>query len=260
MKNIPGLFMTAIVAFGCSDQPKIIEATHAADEQYQSGIFYEGKKTLIELESNAPKHKADPNSLHTVVVKETLPTAKYIYLKVQEKDEEYWLATNKMEVNIGDTYFYKAGLLKRNFKSKEHNRTFEKLYLVSSLIPVNHGRKPGNETVASAKATPRKTGPVEAAPGSIKIGDLVNNPEKYAGKTVQLTAECTKVNARIMGRNWLHLKDGSKDEYDLVVTSETHVPVGHQVTLTGTVVLNKDFGSGYYYDILVENGQVVSGI
>lgn len=256
---LPLVILTAFI-MSCSDQPKVIEATSVEKEQYQSGIFYEGKKPLIDLNASESKPTTASQALHTIVVKETLPTSKYIYLKVDEKGEEYWVATNKMEVEIGDTYFYRAGLLKRNFRSKEHNRTFDKLYLVSSLVPVNHGKKTGKEKVIAKGDNTRKTGPIVAAPGSIKIADLVSNPEKYAGKTVQLTAECTKVNARIMGRNWLHLKDGSKDEFDLVVTSSSNVPIGHQVTLTGTVAVNKDFGSGYYYDILVENGQVVSGL
>lgn len=261
MKNIHSIVILAILTLSCTDQPKVIEASKVESDQYQSGVFYEGKKPLIEFGSATDN--GDPkltSGLHTVIVKETLPTSKYVYLKVQEKDEEYWLATNKMEVAIGDTYFYRQGLFKKNFRSKEHNRTFDKLYLVSSLIPVNHGRNSGDEASTSNKETARKTGPIAAAPGSIKIADLVSNPDKYAGKTVQLTAECTKVNAKIMGRNWLHLKDGSKDDFDLVVTSTTQVPIGHQVTLTGTVTLNKDFGSGYYYDILVENGQVVAGL
>ncbi len=261
MKNPVILFILSILTFSCNDQPRVIEATSVAAEQYQSGVFYEGKKPLIELEPASDKGDAQPGTaVHTVVVKETLPTSKYIYLKVEEKGEEYWVATNKMEVEVGDTYFYRQGLFKKNFRSKEHNRTFDKLYLVSSLVPVNHGRKAGSETSTSNNEMARKAGPVEAAPGSIKIAELVSNPEKYAGKTVQLTAECIKVNARIMGRNWLHLKDGSKDDFDLVVTSSTEVPVGHQVTLTGTVTLNKDFGSGYYYNILIEEAQVVAGL
>ena len=260
MKNIHKLSLLALATlnFNCSDQPRVIEATRVARDPYQSGIFYEGKKPLIDLNASENKPATVEPDLHTIVVKETLPTSKYIYLKVDEKGEEYWVATHKMEVEIGDTYFFRAGLLKRNFISKEHHRTFDKLYLVSSLVPVDHGRKTGKVTATKSTGSTRKTGSIEAAPGSITIAELVNNPEKYAGKTVQLTAECTKVNARIMGRNWLHLKDGSKDEFDLVVTSSSNVPVGHQVTLTGIVALNKDFGSGYYYDMLLEHGQVVN--
>ena len=77
------------------------------------------------------------------------------------------------------------------------------------------------------------------------------------GKTIQISGQCVKLNPNIMGRNWVHLQDGSKDDYDLVITCDVQIPVGHTVTLTGKVVLNKDFGSGYKYDILLEEGQLV---
>ena len=60
-----------------------------------------------------------------------------------------------------------------------------------------------------------------------------------------------------MGRNWIHLRDGSQDDYDFVVTSSSMIPEGHVVTLSGTLNLDKDFGAGYRYDIIVENAQVI---
>jgi hypothetical protein len=61
-----------------------------------------------------------------------------------------------------------------------------------------------------------------------------------------------------MGKNWLHLKDGSQDDYDLVVTSDMMVPEGHVVTVSGVVALDKDFGAGYRYDIIVEDGKIIN--
>lgn len=60
-----------------------------------------------------------------------------------------------------------------------------------------------------------------------------------------------------MNRNWIHLKDGSKDDYDLVVTSDVFVPEGTALTLKAMVTLNKDFGAGYKYDLILENGTIV---
>ena len=84
---------------------------------------------------------------------------------------------------------------------------------------------------------------------------MVGNKTNLEGKTVTLKGICTKVNTKIMGRNWIHLKDGTMDDYDLVITSDQEIPVGHEVTIQGTVSLKKDFGSGYYYELLVENGK-----
>jgi hypothetical protein len=60
-----------------------------------------------------------------------------------------------------------------------------------------------------------------------------------------------------MDRNWIHLQDGSKNDFDLVVTSNSFVAEGAKVTLQGTVALNRDFGAGYRYDLILENGILV---
>ena len=65
-----------------------------------------------------------------------------------------------------------------------------------------------------------------------------------------------KVNNGIMGRNWVHVEDGSKsggNPLNLTVTTSLQIPVGSQVTLKGTIALDKDFGAGYRYPIIMEN-------
>ena len=91
----------------------------------------------------------------------------------------------------------------------------------------------------------------------MKIAELVANYKEYAGKTVQISGICTKVNANIMGKNWIHIKDGSKDEYDLVITSNTFVKEGDEITMKAVVSLNKDFGAGYTYDLILEEGIII---
>lgn len=59
-----------------------------------------------------------------------------------------------------------------------------------------------------------------------------------------------------MERNWIHLKDGTKNDFDLVVTSDTFVPEGSIITVKALVSLNKDFGAGYTYDLILENGTI----
>jgi hypothetical protein len=119
-----------------------------------------------------------------------------------------------------------------------------------------------NDGQAARKTDPQKNSGANALQkieneNSIKIVALVKNSKKYEGKSVQISGECVKINPNIMGRNWIHLKDGSKDDYDLVITSNTFVQVGSVVTMTGIVALNKDFGSGYFYAIILENGALV---
>ena len=56
-----------------------------------------------------------------------------------------------------------------------------------------------------------------------------------------------------MNRNWIHLQDGSEEGLDLTVTTTELVRLGDIVSLEGTIVLDKDFGAGYRYDIIMES-------
>ncbi|MEO1448165.1 MAG: nucleotide-binding protein, partial [Bacteroidota bacterium] len=93
--------------------------------------------------------------------------------------------------------------------------------------------------------------------GTLSILDLTTNPKAYSGQTVTLHGKVTKVNPQIMNRNWIHLQDGTADDIDLVITSTAEVAAGSVVTIKGTVVLNKDFGAGYSYALLVEDGELI---
>ena len=72
------------------------------------------------------------------------------------------------------------------------------------------------------------------------------------GKVIKVTGKCIKLNRMIMGRNWVHLQDGSGNNFDLTVTTTENVELGSIVTLEGTIALNKDFGAGYKYNVILE--------
>ena len=200
------------------------------------------------------------DEIHKAVALEVLPAKKYVYVRVKENGEEYWIAAMKTEVTPGNTYYFREGVMKTDYESKEYNRLFKKIYLVPSLVSEKHGLT--NNPAPSMSKTAENTagnpsgGPTEpiVKKGSVSIAELVNNADKYQGQTVQVTGRCVKINPNIMKRNWIHLKDGSKDDFDLVVTSQEFVKEGETVTFKATVALKKDFGAGYYYDLILENG------
>jgi len=80
------------------------------------------------------------------------------------------------------------------------------------------------------------------------------------GKTVSAQGKVVKVNNGIMGRNFVHVQDGTGDAAkgtnNLIVTSKQTAAVGDQVTVSGVVVLNRDFGSGYSYPLLIEEASI----
>ncbi len=97
-----------------------------------------------------------------------------------------------------------------------------------------------------------------AEPESRTVGALYLDKAALAGKVVRVKGKVVKVNNGIMGRNFLHVQDGTGDQgsNDLTVTSKQTAAVGDSVVITGKVVLDRDFGSGYAYPLLIEESAI----
>jgi hypothetical protein len=95
---------------------------------------------------------------------------------------------------------------------------------------------------------------------STTIGDLYKERASLDGKLVKLQGKVVKVNNQIMQRNFLHLQDGTGSaedgSNDITVTSQDTANIGDQVTVTGTLILDHDFGAGYRYPLLVEKASI----
>lgn len=209
----------------------------------------------------------NPN-LHKIEVTEVLGAGSYTYLKGKENDKEIWLAVTAMDAKVGDVYYYEGAMEMTQFKSKELNRTFESVYFVEKISKDPITDKAVQNNTANTQQAMTSPGPVtvgkkeikiEAAAGTITVGELFKNKANYAGKTVKIKAEVTKFSLEIMKKNWIHLQDGTEADgkFDLTVTTAEEFKVGDIVTIEGTVTLDKDFGYGYFYDVLVEDAKVV---
>ncbi len=98
-----------------------------------------------------------------------------------------------------------------------------------------------------------------AADSNLKtVAALNQNKATLVGKTVSAQGKVVKVNNGIMGRNFVHVQDGTGDanSNNLVVTSKQTANVGDQVAISGVVVVNRDFGSGYSYPLLIEDASI----
>lgn len=99
---------------------------------------------------------------------------------------------------------------------------------------------------------------VEKAPDGITIGELYKSRNDYANKTVIVRGQVVKINHDILDRNWVHLQDGTSDaeKSDLTFTTQAEVKVGDIVTFEGVVALDKEYGKGYVYPLVVENARL----
>lgn len=206
-----------------------------------------------------------PAGTHMVVVQEFLHTSEYTYLRVKENEKELWLALPHLaDAKVGATYYYDGGMLMTNFDSKELNRKFAEVYFLEGVRTTpekqqqtTNVRKDSNYT---AKVVIEKKD-IKVAPvaGSITIEKIYANKQQYAGKTVKVTGEVTKFNAGIMNKNWIHIQDGTEyaGKFDFTATTDAEVKVGDKVTLEGKISLAKDFGYGYFYEVLMEDTKVI---
>lgn len=217
--------------------------------------------------------ETDANSFEVV---EVVQGNTYTYLKVRESVGEKWMAISRQEINAGDVYYYDEGLQMTNFHSKEIDRTFEEIYFVSTIstTPIAGGEAAmgGMHGIGSMGDSPMgesHQGKVETeensaisldkSAGEITVGQIFEGKEKFSGKEVELRGIVVKVNKEIMGKNWIHIQDGTKGNgvFDLTITSLDLAEVNDEITVKGTITLNKDFGYGYSYDVIMEEAKVL---
>ena len=210
------------------------------------------------------KPEEPPKPLSGKVV-QTMDSAGYTYLLIESGGERRWAAISSADVKVGQQVTVKPGTTMVNFTSKGLNRTFDQIIFSDGLEEQKGGAKsvsPKKTSGSAGAAVPFSKISVEKAtgPNAYRIADLYAN-QKLNGKKITVRGKVVKVSSGIMDRNWIHLQDGTgssqKKNHNLVVTSKDLPDVGDIVTITGTLIRNKDFGSGYKYDIIVEKAKVV---
>ena len=245
------------VTSSCKKGPKVIAEPVEAQHTTSSGIFDSQPTNNPSTVESAPS-----NNLHSVVALETKGTKKYTYIKVREGNKEYWVATSKKDITPGGSYFYSSSIRKTNFESIELGRVFDELFLIGNIVRTDHGNQIRKGKMEKVDVETHSTSnPVQSkvdfkSGDEITISALIENPSKFENKQIQLTGTVEKVNSNILGRNWIHLKDGSMDDYDLVITSTQRVVEGNIIKIEGKVSLDVDFGAGYRYDIIVEDARI----
>ncbi len=188
-------------------------------------------------------------------VEEVLHSGGYTYVRVRKGTEEVWVAGPGKPPEKGERLAFLQGVPLENFHSKSLGRTFRKIYFVSRFRRASQvGKAPGKEA-----NTEKKVRETRNPPGEIfTVAALRKDKAALEGRTVRVRGEVSKVNAGIMGRNWVHLVDpgAPAGAADLVFTTKDRVLEGRIVLVRGVVRLNKDFGYGYKYDLLIEEGVV----
>ena len=230
---------------------------------------------------------------------ETMDAAGYTYMHLDTGEQQIWVAIPQSEVSKGEKIAVLEGMEMKNFHSNSFNRTFESIIFSPGLVgaaPASpHGQTappaaPANDSFAAAVEAERKASSGGAAPiqpqqgsagsmgavapftetevekaegeNSFTVEEIFAQAKELDGQKVRVRGQVVKYNANIMGRNWLHLQDGSGDPmhntHDLVVTTTEELSGPNVITVEGTVAADKDFGAGYKYVVLIENSTIVT--
>lgn len=117
----------------------------------------------------------------------------------------------------------------------------------------------GKDALAGEKA---KTPSIAKQKGGYTVEEIYAKKDELKGKKITVRGKVVKFNSNILGKNWLHVQDGSGKEgtNDLTVTTTTDqgANVGDKVIVTGTLVTNKDVGAGHKYEVILEEGAIAA--
>lgn len=190
----------------------------------------------------------------------------YTYLRLKTKDGETWAAVNKAQVKKGAVVTIENAETMDNFTSKALNKTFDKIIFGSlggaGANPTNVGRGLAGAHADVAKAADVGDVKVPKAEGADAqtIVNIVTKRTELKNKTIRVRGKVVKYNSGILGKNWIHLRDGSgsaaDNTNDVLVTTTDTTKVGDVIIVKGVVRTDMNLGAGYAYKVLVEEAKL----
>ena len=241
-------------------------------------------------QQQAAPEAAIPPAPVTGKVLESMDAAGYTYINVETETGEKWIAVNLSAVEVGEKITFMDGMVMQNFFSKSLDRTFPEIVFSSGLVgkgatppgmpPAGTGADSFSQALSSEgtalapAAGEMVTGSkkavvefaeikVDKAPGenSYTVAEIFSKATELNGQTIVVRGKVMKVSPRIMGRNWIHIQDGTgspeESTHDLVITTSVEAgPDWDIITMEGVLAANKDFGSGYSYSVIIEDATV----
>jgi hypothetical protein len=190
-----------------------------------------------------------------------IEAAGYTYAEVDTGKEKVWAATSTTPLKIGDMIAFTTEMPMKNFHSNSLKRDFPIIYFVSRFIPVKASPTGTTTGVVSPHDKIKSASPDKAIEGIGKIeggntiAELYTDKQKLNGKAIRVRGKVTKFTAGVMGKNWIHIRDSSALN-DLTITTDSTAAIDDVVVIEGILGLDKDFGFGYVYPVIVEDARI----
>jgi hypothetical protein len=230
-------------------------------------------------------------------ITETMDAAGYTYVNVETADGQQWFAMPETKVEVGQDITLAGGMEMQNFESKTLGKTFDSVIFSTGINPhvgdagapvaptgdqpapaggdsfaeamqaeagMSASAPPMGEQVSSggssAAMVPSAEVQVEKVEGEngYTIGEIFEKKGELDNQKVRVRGKVMKVSLMIMGKNWIHLQDGTGDpgSNDLVVTTMAEPEKDSIVVIEGTLHADRDFGAGYRYAVIVEDAEI----
>ena len=271
--------------------PASSAAPAAAAETGAAAPAASGSSPLPAASAAAPT--APPMESVTGKIVETMDSGGYTYMKLSTNRGEVWAAVNQTKVKKGETVSVANPMEMNGFESKTLKRKFDRILFgtlaeggaastggaappidaaaAQGQMPPGHpdASDPRFKQMMAAQHAAAAAGPADA--GDVKVpkadgtnaktvAEIVDGRTGLKDKDVVVRGKVVKFLPGIMGKNWLHVRDGSgtpeKKNNDLTVTTSDMAAVGDVVVVKGPVHLDRDFGAGYAYAVMIEDAKL----
>ena len=190
----------------------------------------------------------------------------YTYLRLKTADGEVWAAVGKAPVKKGAKVTIENVTVMNNFESKTLKRTFQQIVFGNLAGAGSKANGAGGQMAAAHSGMPKAEPvidvnvPKASGPDARTVAEIVLKAAELKDKTVLVRGKVVKYSDSIMGKNWIHLRDGSgsaaDNSNDVLVTTTDETKVGDVVVVKGIVHTERDFGSGYAYKVMIEDAKL----
>jgi hypothetical protein len=183
---------------------------------------------------------------HQGVVRDTVSAGGYTYMQIGEGGETFWIAGPVSSISVGTEVTFSEQIWMSDFHSKALDRTFDRILFVAGVQPVS----------AAPTASSASTAPSVPTAELYTVEQVFAQRKALKGKEIAVRGRVAKVSTNIMNRTWVHIQDGTggAGTDDLIFRSRGgSAAVGSTVVARGTVDIDRDFGMGYQYPVLVED-------
>jgi hypothetical protein len=194
-------------------------------------------------------------------VTDIIEAAGYTYAEVDTGKEKVWAAASITPLKIGDMISFTTEMPMKNFHSNSMNRDFPIIYFVNRFITDKESLAGTTTAMVSSHGKIKPAPAVKAVEGINKveggntIAEVYTDKQKLNGKVIRVRGQVTKFTANVMNKNWLHIRDSSTLD-DLTITTDSTAAINAVVVIEGKLALDRDFGYGYVYPLIVEDASL----